>query len=324
MSSEILVSSEDTPIEINPTQPTLLLVDDTLINLELLEDILEDLYNLPVAHNGEDAWTILQTDPHLFDAVLLDRMMPDILGEEVLRRIQEHSELKHIPVIFQTAKSSQSDLNEGLALGADYYVSKPYNTEQLLAAVQSAVKKRRRSKIVLAEMKKLSRVLNSLSLLVGGTFEFEVRTIREVTSLSMLLSHLHSNPEQIVGGLMELGYNGIEHGIAKIGYESKSELLEKQSLADEVTRRLELPENKNKTVHIQVERLRKSENIDELRFVITDPGDGFDHQQYLTVSPERLFDDHGRGIAMTAQLSFDELHYNEKGNSVTAICQLQR
>jgi anti-sigma regulatory factor (Ser/Thr protein kinase) len=58
---------------------------------------------------------------------------------------------------------------------------------------------------------------------------------------------------------------------------------------------------------------------DEIRITITDEGEGFDWQSYLTLSPERAMDNHGRGIAMAGLLSFSRLEYRGRGNEVVAV-----
>ena len=63
-------------------------------------------------------------------------------------------------------------------------------------------------------------------------------------------------------------------------------------------------------------------NPGELRFTVRDQGKGFDWQQYLEMSPERAFDTHGRGIAMSKLLSFDRLEYRGCGNEVECVVKL--
>lgn len=93
-------------------------------------------YNLYEAYNGADAIKIIETgDIHL---VLLDIMMPEMSGIEALSRIRETS---NIPVIFLTAKSEDTDKILGLNIGADDYVTKPFNPVELLARVKSQLRR---------------------------------------------------------------------------------------------------------------------------------------------------------------------------------------
>ncbi len=79
-----------------------------------------------------------------------------------------------------------------------------------------------------------------------------------------------------------------------------------------------LPENQAKRVIVEYECLD-----DEVRFLITDEGKGFDWKLYMEVDPNRVFDTHGRGIAMAAKISFDSIQYKNCGNEVLAIIKRQ-
>ena len=78
-------------------------------------------------------------------------------------------------------------------------------------------------------------------------------------------------------------------------------------------RRLQLPENADKRGVVRVHR-----TADDLSFLVQDEGPGFSWQDYIEVSPERLFDNHGRGIAMASTMSFDRVEYRGAGNEVLA------
>jgi anti-sigma regulatory factor (Ser/Thr protein kinase) len=81
---------------------------------------------------------------------------------------------------------------------------------------------------------------------------------------------------------------------------------------------LALPENAEKKAFVTFER-----NDNELRFVVKDQGNGFDWHKYLEMSPERVFDNHGRGIAMAKTISFDRIDYQGNGNEVHATTFLK-
>lgn len=111
--------------------------------------------------------------------------------------------------------------------------------------------------------------------------------------------------------------NAIEHGNLNVTYEEKSALTRLEKWEEEIKRRLALTENVNKRVRIHYEK-----DVSECRLMITDEGPGFDWQGYLTLDPERATDTHGRGIAMSRVISFDDLHYSDKGNQVTAVVRI--
>ena len=87
--------------------------------------------------------------------------------------------------------------------------------------------------------------------------------------------------------------------------------------AEEMDRRLVDPDFARRIATVEFVR-----NAGELRFIIRDQGKGFDWQQYLEMSPERAFDTHGRGIAMSKLLSFDKLEYRGCGNEVEGVVNL--
>jgi two-component system sensor histidine kinase/response regulator len=107
-----------------PSRPTILLVDDTADNLLLLSHMFKDDYRVRLAHSGEKALDICQSnDPP--DLVLLDIMMPGMDGFEVARRMREHPTSEAIPVIFVTAMTGDDARLRGMELGAVDFVTKP-------------------------------------------------------------------------------------------------------------------------------------------------------------------------------------------------------
>ncbi|MBA1445372.1 MAG: response regulator [Gammaproteobacteria bacterium] len=289
--------------------PTILVVDDEVFNLEILSEHLEDAGYAPiVAENGRQAWNLLKETPERFDAVLLDRMMPEMDGMEVLAQIKAHPTLSALPVILQTAKAAKEDVLEGLQAGAYYYLTKPFNNDQLLAILKTAVGDYQHYRLLQQETQHTS---HALTLMDKGQFTF--RTLKEGRDLVTLLSNAHPEAAKVVMGLSELVINAVEHGNLGITYDDKSRLNEEGTWEEEVERRLALPENATKTVSLSFERARS-----EVRFLIHDQGDGFDWQDYLEMSPDRIFDTHGRGIAMARMVSFDQLEYLGNGNQVVA------
>ena len=111
----------------------ILIVDDYSINVEILEEVLGEQYQLATAASGEEA---LALAPEFRPAlILLDIMMPGIDGYETCRRLRAHPALKYTKIIMVTAKAMLSERLEGYEAGADDYVTKPYNKEELLAKV---------------------------------------------------------------------------------------------------------------------------------------------------------------------------------------------
>ncbi len=118
-------------------QPSILIVDDDRDIVRAISLLLEKQgYRLYTAHNGLDALDIVATTPlHL---ILLDIMMPSLDGLSAMMRIRTS---KNIPIILLSAKTEDSDKILGLSMGADDYIAKPYNPDELLARVQAQLRR---------------------------------------------------------------------------------------------------------------------------------------------------------------------------------------
>ena len=119
-----------------PVRPTILVVDDTADNLLMLSELFKDEYRMRVAHAGEKALTICQSDDPP-DLVLLDIMMPGMDGFEVARRMREHPTSVGIPVIFVTAMTGEDARLTGMELGAVDFVTKPIDPAALKLRVRN-------------------------------------------------------------------------------------------------------------------------------------------------------------------------------------------
>lgn len=290
-----------------------LVVEDEPISLEtLIENLDEEGYETVSADSGEAAWEMIAAAPERFDVILLDRMMPDIDGIEVLRRVKAHPRLLHTPVIMQTAMAADTEVAEGLRAGAYYYLIKPFSAETLLAIVAAAASDYREHLALQEEARQAGRILYCLQ---RASFVF--RTPEEARSIATLVANAAPDPGRVVLGLCELMLNAVEHGNLGIGYNEKTRLIEEGRLAIEISRRLALPECAARQAELVLERRRG-----QLRFLIRDRGPGFDWRAYLEMSPERAVDTHGRGIALSRILSFDGIEYRGCGNEVLAYVAL--
>ena len=113
-----------------------LAVDDTPENLTVISGVLRSHYTVKVAPSGARALAIASSDDAP-DLILLDIMMPEMDGYEVLRRLQAEPSTRGIPVIFVTAKDQEQDEQTGLDLGAVDYITKPISPAILLARVRT-------------------------------------------------------------------------------------------------------------------------------------------------------------------------------------------
>ncbi len=289
-----------------------LVVDDEPMNLVIIGEFLaETQFEVDAVESGEAAWQALNGE-RSFDLVLLDRMMPGIDGIEVLRRIRAESRLSDLPVIMQTAAATPNQVREGLQAGAHYYLTKPFEQGALLAIMRSALEGRRNAKSLRARLETEQNVTPLIRR--GG---YELRTLDEAQSLASYLARLCPQPETAAMGLTELIINAVEHGNLGVSYQEKAALKLEDRWAEEIARRLALPENRDKRVAVDFVRDDK-----QIAFTVRDQGCGFDWQRYLDFDPDRAFDPNGRGIALARNLAFASLSYGGNGSQVTAVVAL--
>ncbi|MFT3737183.1 MAG: response regulator [Breznakibacter sp.] len=122
----------------NPiSKPTILIVDDSRVNVMLMKEILSQ-YHIVTASKGLDAIEQAQTDP-IPNLILLDIMMPGIDGYEVCRRLKQNPNTKDIPVVFITAQTEAGYIIKGFDAGAVDYIPKPFKIPELQARVKSQI-----------------------------------------------------------------------------------------------------------------------------------------------------------------------------------------
>lgn len=102
-------------------------------------------YGVDVATRGSDA--LEKTRQNIPELIVLDIMLPDIDGFEVCRQLRTNTRTSHIPVIFLTQKDERSDRLQGLELGADDYITKPFDIEELKLRVQNAIARAERESL---------------------------------------------------------------------------------------------------------------------------------------------------------------------------------
>jgi len=118
------------------SEPAILIVDDNPQNLQVLGKILqENKYEIEFAINGEAALVWLKK--RQFDLILLDINMPGMNGFEVCRKIRSNPVMNNVPVIFLSADTDRESILKGFEFGAQDYVSKPFDSRELLARVRT-------------------------------------------------------------------------------------------------------------------------------------------------------------------------------------------
>ncbi|WP_250673911.1 response regulator transcription factor [Paraclostridium ghonii] len=118
----------------------ILLVDDEKKICEFVKAYLDkEGYKTHIAHDGNDA--IKYLDKNQYDIVLLDRMLPDITGEEICNYIRNNCKFKNVAIIMLSAKTEDDDRIEGFELGCDDYICKPFNIKELILRIKAVLKR---------------------------------------------------------------------------------------------------------------------------------------------------------------------------------------
>ncbi len=125
---------------IQPSRPTLLIVEDNPEMLSFIGQEVNTTYNVVTACNGEEA--LLRLKEYGIQLIVSDVMMPVMDGFALLKKIKTDLEFSHIPVILLTAKSTLQARMEGLELGADAYIDKPFSTDLLLTQITNLLNNR--------------------------------------------------------------------------------------------------------------------------------------------------------------------------------------
>jgi len=191
-------------------KPAILIVEDEERIARVLElELSFEGYEIGKAFNGMDGLKMFREQS--WDLVLLDIMLPEMSGIELLRRVRTSN--KHTPVILLTAKDSVEDKVSGLDLGANDYITKPFQMEELLARVRAALRVIQKPSsdtveegwIQVADLK-----LNELSREVKRGDKMIDLTQREFDLLCYLMKHAKQvlNREQLLNGVWGYDYYG--------------------------------------------------------------------------------------------------------------------
>jgi putative two-component system response regulator len=196
---------------LNPAagKAAILVADDDELNRELLSEILiEEKYNVVCAENGDQALDAIQQN--LVDLALLDVMMPGKTGYDVCRAVKSQPETRFIPVVLVTGLSRVDERIQGITCGADDFLSKPVNRQELLARTRSLL----RIKEFTDELENAEAVLFSLALSIEAKDPYTRGHCDRLSSYSVAMAERMGLPhEQRVA----LRRAGVVHDIGKIG-----------------------------------------------------------------------------------------------------------
>jgi putative two-component system response regulator len=117
--------------------PHVLIVDDNAANIKILREILGTSYRVSSASDGKTALEMVEEDPP--DVVLLDIVMPDMTGYDVLKSLRDGDRSGHIPVVFVSSRGEFDDKLDGFEKGASGYIAKPADPDEVRFTVRRAL-----------------------------------------------------------------------------------------------------------------------------------------------------------------------------------------
>jgi signal transduction histidine kinase len=192
---------------------TILIVDDIPQNIKILGTILHRQgYHIEFAMKGQAA--LQWVSEKSFDLILLDVMMPEMDGFEVCRQLKQNPQTAEIPVIFLTAKTDSESVVKGFEAGAVDFLSKPFNTEELLARVSTHLSLQRQKR----ELKELNAAKDKFFSILSHDLINPFNSILGLTDLMKKEYQQLSETEKIY-------FIGLIHDAAQQGYMLLSDLL---------------------------------------------------------------------------------------------------
>ena len=186
-------------MEINPSEYKILIVDDVMSNVLLLKVLLtNEKFAIATASNGRQA--LEQVEKENPDLVLLDVMMPDMSGFEVAQHLKSNPQTAEIPIIFLTALNSTADIVKGFQVGANDFISKPFNKEELIIRVTHQISLVAAKRLILSKTEELQQTIigrDKLYSVIAHDLRSPMGSIKMV--LNMLILNL---PSETIGSEM--------------------------------------------------------------------------------------------------------------------------
>ena len=189
----------------------LLVEDDTAIAQSLKEGLEDEAYAVDVVHDGDEGYRTATADD--YDVIILDVMLPEMNGYEVCRALRKDG--NQTPILMLTARDAERDIVEGLDMGADDYLAKPFSFEVLLARLRALL---RRPNEKLEEilrvgdltldpsLKKVMRAAQEISLTAKeyAVLEYLMRNAGKVLSKEQIISHVWDFDADVLPNNVEL------------------------------------------------------------------------------------------------------------------------
>ena len=254
----------------------ILVVDDDPFVASLLENLLFcENYEVILVASGEGALDVVYNDETI-DLILLDIMMPGINGFEVCRTLKTQKKYNLIPIIMLTALKDDTDRLEGFRTGADDYMTKPFDNDELCRVIKNRLRE--------VENLKSIGLIERINFTIESHYAYLKELNEFITRLFLRTDLTEEEISDLKIAFLELGMNAIEHG-------NKSQVERK--------------------VYISYSLYK-----DRLVISFKDEGEGFNQETVPDPRErENIFSLRGRGIFLVKNL-MDSLEYLGKGNEV--------
>jgi two-component system alkaline phosphatase synthesis response regulator PhoP len=225
----------------------ILIVDDEPNVLELVNYNLKlNGFSTDIASDGRTA--IQKIKEGAFDLVILDQMLPLVSGIEVLKMIREHKDLSNTPVLMLTAKSEEADVVQALNFGADDYITKPFRVHEMIARVNSILRR------------------SSSTVSVGGHYKFADFEINE------------DKFEVIVRGV-PVRFTTKEFRLLLFMIQNPNRVIRREQLLNDVWGYDYLGESRTVDVHVLNVRKKIEPNPKNPKYLVTIIGEGYKFNQ---------------------------------------------
>lgn len=186
------MENEQIEVEANPEGYKILIVDDVISNVLLLKALLKsEKYKVITAENGLQALDLVKTE--MPDLILLDVMMPGMSGFDVSKELKASLEYREIPILFLTALNSHEDIVKGFQLGANDFITKPFNKNELLIRIRHQVSLIAAKRVIIKQTEELRSIIigrDKLYSVIAHDLRGPLGSIKMV--LNMLIENLNS------------------------------------------------------------------------------------------------------------------------------------
>ena len=193
-------------------QAKILIVDDSRANAQLVHDILVDHYTLKCVHSGEEA--LLEAPAFLPDLILLDVIMPGIDGYETCRQLRKQQAVKYSKIIIVSSQKNIAERLEGYQAGADDYLPKPFDNEELLAKTRVYLRLKSTEEVNEKINQSFLQTISSLALAMEAK---DAYTSGHSTRVAQMAASLGRKLGLDQTQIQRLEWAGYLHDIGKIG-----------------------------------------------------------------------------------------------------------